>query len=138
MSAASQQLLTNCMRKSLTAVYRKAREPRTYLSVSGGCLAFNFVGLLGSYLHLYTFTAIICNNCSLVDMGEDGAGSDDYDPHADPKADPRERRRIRYEYRELIAETQSKLKSNATAIYLIFPSCYSDIFYAYDLITYLR
>lgn len=39
-------------------------------------------------------------------MGEDGAGSDDYDPHADPKADPRERRRIRYEYRELIAETQ--------------------------------
>lgn len=43
-------------------------------------------------------------------MGEDGAvGSDDYDPNADPKADPRERRRIRYEYRELIAETQSKL-----------------------------
>ncbi|XP_078358979.1 non-structural maintenance of chromosomes element 4 homolog A-like isoform X2 [Oculina patagonica] len=40
-------------------------------------------------------------------MGEDGAGgSDDYDPNADPKADPRERRRIRYEYRELIAETQ--------------------------------
>ncbi|KAJ7372269.1 Non-structural maintenance of chromosomes element 4 A [Desmophyllum pertusum] len=39
-------------------------------------------------------------------MGEDGAGcSDDYDP-ADPKVDPRERRRIRYEYRELIAETQ--------------------------------
>lgn len=51
-------------------------------------------------------------------MGEDGAGSDDYDPHADPKADPRERRRIRYEYRELIAETQSKLKNNA--IYVIF------------------
>jgi len=40
-------------------------------------------------------------------MGEDGGGaSDDYDPHGDPKADPRERRRIRYEYRELIAETQ--------------------------------
>ena len=46
-------------------------------------------------------------------MGEDGGGaSDDYDPHGDPKADPRERRRIRYEYRELIAETQSKLKLN--------------------------
>ena len=42
-------------------------------------------------------------------MGEDGPScSDDYDPHGDPKADPRERRRIRYEYRELIAETQSK------------------------------
>lgn len=38
-------------------------------------------------------------------MGEDGiSAGDDYDP----KADSRERRRIRYEYRELIAETQSK------------------------------
>lgn len=40
-------------------------------------------------------------------MGEDGP-SDDYDPNGDPKDDPRERRRIRHEYRELIAETQSK------------------------------
>lgn len=38
-------------------------------------------------------------------MGEDGP-SDDYDPHGDRKDDPRERRRIRHEYRELIAETQ--------------------------------
>ncbi|XP_074613623.1 non-structural maintenance of chromosomes element 4 homolog A-like [Acropora palmata] len=37
-------------------------------------------------------------------MGEDGiSAGDDYDP----KADSRERRRIRYEYRELIAETQN-------------------------------
>ena len=43
------------------------------------------------------------------DMGEDGGvAGDDYDPNGDPQADPRERRRIRYEYRELIAETQSK------------------------------
>lgn len=40
-----------------------------------------------------------------IAMGEDGiSAGDDYDP----KADSRERRRIRYEYRELIAETQSK------------------------------
>ncbi|XP_068710031.1 non-structural maintenance of chromosomes element 4 homolog A-like [Montipora capricornis] len=40
-------------------------------------------------------------------MGEDGGvAGDDYDPNGDPQADPRERRRIRYEYRELIAETQ--------------------------------
>lgn len=71
-------------------------------------------------------------------MGEDGAGSDDYDPHADPKADPRERRRIRYEYRELIAETQSKVKNIGTTIYPIFPVRFNDLFYAYDLITYLR
>lgn len=42
-------------------------------------------------------------------MGEEGGGgSDDFDPHGDPNTDPKERRRIRYEYRELIAETQSK------------------------------
>lgn len=69
-------------------------------------------------------------------MGEDGVGSDDYDPNADPKADPRERRRIRYEYRELIAETQSKAQNNA--IYLILSLCYYAIFYAYDLTMYLR
>ncbi|XP_015747567.1 PREDICTED: EP300-interacting inhibitor of differentiation 3-like, partial [Acropora digitifera] len=41
-------------------------------------------------------------------MGEDGiSAGDDYDP----KADSRERRRIRYEYRELIAETQSNSKT---------------------------
>ncbi|CAH3178202.1 unnamed protein product [Porites lobata] len=40
-------------------------------------------------------------------MGEEGGGgSDDFDPHGDPNTDPKERRRIRYEYRELIAETQ--------------------------------
>lgn len=91
---------------------------------------------MGSCLYLYTFTVVVCNNSRLADMGEDGAGSDDYDPHADPKADPRERRRIRYEYRELIAETQSKLKNNT--IYLIFPFCYNALFFAYYLITYLR
>jgi len=54
-------------------------------------------------------------------MGEDGGGaSDDYDPHGDPKADPRERRRIRYEYRELIAETQSK--DNCFTFFAIFVS----------------
>ena len=74
---------------------------------------------MGSCLYLYIFIAITCNNYHFADMGEDGAGSDDYDPNADPKADPRERRRIRYEYRELIAETQSKVQDNA--IYLILP-----------------
>ena len=54
-------------------------------------------------------------------MGEDGGGtSDDYDPHGDPKADPRERRRIRHEYRELIAETQSK---NSSGDIFVLHSC---------------
>ena len=40
-------------------------------------------------------------------MGDEGGGgSDDFDPHGDPNTDPKDRRRIRYEYRELIAETQ--------------------------------
>ena len=55
-------------------------------------------------------------------MGEEGGGgSDDFDPHGDPKTDPRERRRIRYEYRELIAETQSKEKKIAHCGVFGFP-----------------
>lgn len=62
-------------------------------------------------------------------MGEDGGGaSDDYDPHGDPKADPRERRRIRYEYRELIAETQSKLNNNLSISILSLCFCYIPVF----------
>ena len=59
-------------------------------------------------------------------MGEDGGGaSDDYDPHGDPKADPRERRRIRYEYRQLIAETQS---NNFSLIVSSLYFCYAPVF----------
>ena len=48
-------------------------------------------------------------------MGEEGGGgSDDFDPHGDPNTDPKERRRIRYEYRQLIAETQSKDQKKCT------------------------
>lgn len=51
-------------------------------------------------------------------MGEDGG--DEYDINGDPKADPRERRRIRYQYRELIAETQSKMKLSLVLFCLTF------------------
>ena len=47
-------------------------------------------------------------------MSEDGDNMEHFDPNADPK----ERRRLRYEYRELIAETQSKL--NVFLLYLVF------------------
>ena len=66
---------------------------------------------------------LFASSASILDsnMGEDGGGaSDDYDPHGDPKADPRERRRIRYEYRELIAETQRKKKQLSLRINLIY------------------
>lgn len=48
-------------------------------------------------------------------MSEDGDNMEHFDPNADPK----ERRRLRYEYRELIAETQSKLR-NIFVLYLVF------------------
>lgn len=52
-------------------------------------------------------------------MGEDGG--DEYDINGDPKADPRERRRIRYQYRELIAETQKNrhdfIRPESTGLY---------------------
>ena len=72
-------------------------------------------------------------------MGEDGGGaSDDYDPHGDPKADPRERRRIRYEYRELIAETQSKLNNNLSISVLSLYFCYTPVFQLSIQYSYVR
>lgn len=47
-------------------------------------------------------------------MSEDGDNMEHFDPNADPK----ERRRLRYEYRELIAETQSK--RIIFVLYLVF------------------
>lgn len=112
MTHASQQLIANCMRKFFaSSAQESARTPCQHFQFFLCPLILWFC--LGSSLYLYIFTVIICNNSRLADMGEDGAGSDDYDPNADPKADPRERRRIRYEYRELIAETQSKVQINA-------------------------
>lgn len=103
--------MANCMRKILNSTAQEsARTPaNTFQLSSVGRFHIGFSSFVRVRVYILSiFTFIICKRSRLADMGEDGAGcSDDYDP-ADPKVDPRERRRIRYEYRELIAETQSK------------------------------